>query len=565
MQKTILFFLLLFVLLQSNAQVKWDDGKIPFNEIEWNNYTTSFIGDGNERNMLGIVTAVPYNGVYNFGDEGEQSALDITYTGSLYRLKSNLSDKVQKLYTYDSSEVFFLVPGIYPKNAAQFEYRESINGDKELQPWSNITEFSDVKFSLNNFSKGFAYLGGYKTTWGNFLLVELRKKNTTGNIFSSAVYWKQVKPRIANIYMADEINELFSRMKEYYKGVSSNELKKWQKDYTTEQLGADGLPKKLLLKPEQNSIIFYLSSNVYEKAAIEYAVSKDGKEYIQWKPNEFDNNLIWLKNLPPGDYKLQIRYKMQPQNVTEYPFEIKPAWHQTTLFKIISGSLVAAFFGFILLLFRTVQQKRQLRKTQATKEKAEMDLKQLRSQLNPHFIFNALSSIQGLVNNHELGRANQYLAEFSAILRESLKNNDNDFIPLVQEIKILETYIKLEQLRFGFAYSINISDRLNTSEINMPSLLIQPLIENAIKHGIGALKNDGRLTVDFFSKGNDFCIDIKDNGKGFNENTKDGFGLKLTKDRIQLLNQNNKTQPIILALTTNNGTTVHLTFENWLA
>lgn len=562
MQKTIILLLLLFVSWQSNAQVKWDDGKTP---IEWNNYSTSFIGSGNERTMLGIVTAIPYNGVYSFGDADERNELDMTYSGSLYRFKSNLANNIQKLYTYDSSEVFFLVPGVYASNASEFEYRVLVNGTSEMKPWSKITAFSDVSFSLNNFKKGFAFLGGYKTSWGNFLLVELRKKNNTNNIYSSAVYWKQVKPHIANIYMGDEMNELFARMKESYKGISSDELKKWQKKYTADQIGEGGLPKKLVLKPEENSIIFYLSANVYKRAAIEYTLIKDGSDYVQWKPNDYDNNLIWLKNLPPGDYKLQIRFKMQRQNITEYPFEIKAAWHQTTLFKIISGSLVAAFFGFILLLFRTAKQKRQLKKAQVEREKAEMDLKQLRSQLNPHFIFNALSSIQGLVNSHENERANQYLAEFSAILRESLKNNDKDFIPLVQEIKILETYIKLEQLRFGFTYSINIHDQLNTSEIDMPSLLIQPLIENAIKHGIASFKNEGRLDINFFSNGKDFCIDIKDNGKGFSEGSKDGFGLKLTKDRIQLLNQHSKTQPIILELTSDAGTTVHLTFQNWLA
>ena len=155
MQKTLIFLLSLLVYIDTIAQVKWADGQIPFNNIEWNNYSTSFIGSGNNDYMLGIVTAIPYNGVYSFGDANERNSLDMTFSGAAFRFKSNLSDKVQKLYTYDSSEVFFLVPGIYPNNADQFEYRILLNGEKEVRPWSAVTQFSDVKFSLNNFKKGF--------------------------------------------------------------------------------------------------------------------------------------------------------------------------------------------------------------------------------------------------------------------------------------------------------------------------------------------------------------------------------------------------------------------------
>lgn len=558
MQKTIIFLLSLLVYLDTIAQVKWADGQIPFNNIEWNNYSTSFIGGGNNETMLGIVTAIPYNGVYSFGDADERNSLDMTFSGAAFRFKSNLSDKVQKLYTYDSSEVFFLVPGIYPNNANQFEYRILLNGEKEVRPWSAVIQFSDVKFSLNNFKKGFAYLGGYKTTWGNFLVVDVRKKGSEKSVYTSAVYWKQVKPNIAAVYTTDEFNELFNRLKGSYNNIKEDQLTQKPKTYSADH-------KKLLLKPEENNLIFYLSSNIYKKEAIEYELQKNGEPNIEWKANDYDNNLIWLKNLGPGDYQLRIRFKGQRQNVTEYPFEIKPAWQQTTSFKIISGSLIAAFFGFIMLLFRTAKQKRLLKQEQSQKEQTEIDLKQLRSQLNPHFIFNALSSIQGLVNNNDNESANQYLSQFSSLLRDSLKNNDKDFTPLQQELKILETYIQLEQLRFGFTYTISVIEQLNTSEIELPSLLIQPLIENAIKHGISALKGKGKLVVDFYANGKDFCIKIADNGKGFTATTDEGFGLKLTRDRIRLLNQRNKNQQIQFTIESNNGTIANINFQNWLA
>ena len=188
----------------------------------------------------------------------------------------------------------------------------------------------------------------------------------------------------------------------------------------------------------------------------------------------------------------------------------------------------------------------------------------MRSQLNPHFIFNALGSIQGLVNSNEIVAANQYLSEFSILLRDSLKNNDRDLISLEQELKTIETYIRLEQLRFGFTYTISTGNRLNSSEIEIPSFLIQPLIENAIKHGLPKLKNEGVVLLDFYRSGDNFCIKIADNGNGFSVAAKEGFGLKLTRDRIRLLNQVNKDQQILFDIQGNAGTTVYLIFQNWL-
>jgi LytS/YehU family sensor histidine kinase len=187
--------------------------------------------------------------------------------------------------------------------------------------------------------------------------------------------------------------------------------------------------------------------------------------------------------------------------------------------------------------------------------------------LNPHFIFNALNSIQGLINKNELTSANLYLTEFSSLLRESLKNNDKELIPLNIELKTLETYIKLEQLRFYFNYSFQIDPNINTNTIDVPALLLQPLIENAIKHGISSLDKNGFISISIHQKEKNLVIEISDNGKGFvSSNKTNGFGLKLTNERIQLLNQSYKEQPIKMLIDSDasKGTVIHLVFENWL-
>ena len=130
------------------------------------------------------------------------------------------------------------------------------------------------------------------------------------------------------------------------------------------------------------------------------------------------------------------------------------------------------------------------------KEKLEVSLQSIRSQLNPHFIFNALNSIQALINKNDTDVANKYLSDFSSLLRESLQYNDRVYIPLDIEKQMLDTYLRLEQLRFQFAYSISCSNE-NLANTEIPSLLIQPLVENAVKHGISGLHEKGKIEIVF--------------------------------------------------------------------
>lgn len=543
-------FFILLLLLQSMhvsfAQIKWSNDSIPFSQIEWDNYSTSYIGEESYKAPI-LVTAIPYNGVYsNFAN----APLDISFEGSAFRFQSNLSDNPQKFYTYDSAEVYFLTVNIFRGNANKYEFRV-LNGKTEIVPWHAIDKFTDKDFELNNFQKKCGFLGGYKTTWGNFLLVQLRKKGGDKILSSSAVYWKETKPAVNSVYTSENLNDFFTLLK-----------RPWDKS-----IKPNPLPAKLSFPSSNSTTVFYLSANVFKKEAIEYQLMKDGKVYRDWGANDFDNSFIWLKQLPPGKYQLSIRYRAQRHNVSTYNFEVEPQWQQTTLFKIIAGSLIAAFIGFIALLFYSKGQKKKLDEARLKKEKLEMNLQSIRSQLNPHFVFNALNSIQGLINKNDTAQANMYLTEFSSLLRESLKNKEKEFVPLSEEIKTLETYIKLEQLRFHFKYVISVDEHINTNAVEIPYLLLQPLIENAIKHGVATLHKKGNICIRVYTENKNLLIDVTDNGEGFSYNApSNGFGLKLTRERIEVLNQSLKEEHIKLLIESSEakGSTIHLIFENWL-
>jgi len=547
MKKYFVSMVLLVLALHGFAQIKWSEDSASADKVQWDNYSTSYLGDIDDKFPF-LVTAIPYKGMYsNFDDIN--TPLDLSFKGSLYRFRSDLSDFYsRKLYTYDSSEVYFLTLNLYRSNAKDYEYRIVLNATTVIKPWSEITQFSD--FRMKDFKEGCGFLGGFKTTWGNYLVVELRKKNTDIIYSSAIVYWKAIKPVVNAVFTSKNLNDFFNLLRHSYDVPSKNILL-----------------KQLSFPSSEKTIIFYLTADIFKKEAIEYQLVKEDKIYREWNANDYDNNFIWLKDLPPGKYKLNLRYRVQRQNVSTYDFEITPQWQQTTTFKIISGSLIAAFVGFIVVLIYSAKQKRKLREAQLNKEKIEMNLQSLRLQLNPHFIFNALSSIQNLINTNQTESANNYLTKFSELLRQSLQYNNNKMIPLAIDIQLLDTYIKLEQLRFHFNYTLTVDENLNANAIEIPPMLLQPIAENAVKHGISALQTKGMLQLSVYQKDKDVIAIIKDNGKGFNiSQPRNGYGLKLTAERIAYFNESVTDQHIIVDIQTNEETvtTVSLTFKNWL-
>jgi two-component sensor histidine kinase len=321
------------------------------------------------------------------------------------------------------------------------------------------------------------------------------------------------------------------------------------------------------LKSTQNSLIFLLKGTITDKSQMDYQLVKDGKVYISWRKNDFDNNFIWLKNLPHGKYQLRVRYNAQPEHIGTCNFIIKPPWYQTMVIKLISGSLLTVFLGLIAMVSVLLAQRRKAAIEAEKQKRLQTELQVIRSQLNPHFIFNALSSIQSLVNKQDNIGANNYLTEFSELLRNTLNNAELEQLPLEKEIKILETYLKLEKLRFNFNYQIEVESDINRYETKIPSLLLQPLLENAVKHGISNLKDTGKLLLRFDRKGLDLIATVSDNGKGFDANTVTaGYGLKLVRKRIELLNDVFKNKIVLSIYSDKNSLTeIAVTFINWFA
>ncbi|WP_028890526.1 tetratricopeptide repeat protein [Tenacibaculum sp. 47A_GOM-205m] len=231
-------------------------------------------------------------------------------------------------------------------------------------------------------------------------------------------------------------------------------------------------------------------------------------------------------------------------------------------------SLIAGFFLMILLvyfMFRTNRQQKLANNLLA--------LKSMRSQMNPHFIFNALNSVNSFIAVSDERSANRYLSEFSTLMRAVLENSDEDFIPLTKEIELLELYVKLEHNRFKdkFDYSIDIDKSIPLDEYSIPPMLLQPYIENAIWHGLRYKEEKGKLNISMAKKDNDAIrILIEDDGVGReksiemktkNQLKQKSKGMSTIKKRVAILNdmyQDRITVAVSNAFENGSGTKVEL-------
>jgi len=526
-------------------------------QIDWMNYSTSFQGNGKEGTHPVLVTAIPYNGIYGGASYSSNTPEDSSLADSHSAPEEQRPRYFGISYTIDSGYVYFLAPGTHRNNADKYEFRVLLDKKTLLLPWGPITRFTDPGKVLNEFKDQYGFLGGYKNTWGHSVIVDLREKATKTIISSAMVFWRNAHPSLSRIYTAQNLQNLIGGRRPY--GDS-------QPDSAMNSRLAALAQGRLQLQPRDNTLIFYVNAQVYRRQALEYQLLHDGSPDRPWGPNDFDNNAIFLQNLPPGQYTLQLRLRAQRHNVSSYTFTIRPAWYETKLFRIGLGALEGASLIAVILLVILFRQRRRTRREKNAREKLGLELGYIRSQLNPHFIFNALSSIQGLVNSHQLDAANRYLTDFGSLLRDSLAGSDKDSHPLPQEIRILDTYLSLEQLRFGFRYEITTAPDLPADTTEIPAFLLQPLVENAVKHGVSGLHADGLVHITFSQENANFIAEVTDNGKGWDTTAEaKGYGLRLTKQRINLLNQLSPQQPITLTIRsqTGDGATIRLQFTNW--
>lgn len=322
---------------------------------------------------------------------------------------------------------------------------------------------------------------------------------------------------------------------------------------------------ELMLPYNENTIsIGFEPLNVQYPNKLQYRYKVIGLTNSNWSKLTKDKS-INLTYLPNGNYKIRLEIKdlfsgrISLSDILK--IQITPPFWKTWWFVLSSFALTCSI-GYLIYINRIREIKNQERaKAEVQKRLAETKIEALQSQMNPHFIFNAMNSIQNYIIDNNTDDALMYMGEFSKIIRQTLNNSSTQRIALADEIEYLQSYVKLENMRFKnqVAFELNIDERLDLFETEIPPMLIQPFIENVFVHAFDSHSINPRLILSFQQKGNYMICEIADNGKGMMPNNLNKLhsskGIDLVKERIALFQIENS-KPVEISSILNIGTSI---------
>jgi ligand-binding sensor domain-containing protein len=300
------------------------------------------------------------------------------------------------------------------------------------------------------------------------------------------------------------------------------------------------------LKPYENNLRFQFVGLDYPS---------DGKITYEYRLLNSDSawtttlqNSIEYSQLPHGSYTFEVRALafdgFPSANVASVSFTVAPYWYQTWAFRILAGLALATTLAGIFM----VRTKALRMRNQIELRMLESEQKALRSQMNPHFIFNSLNSIQRFITTNNTNESIRYLTKFGRLMRSILDNSMSPAIPIGDELSALKLYLELETLRANqkFDYHIFLDPKLDPLSDRIPPLLLQPYVENAIWHGIMAKEGRGNIRISLNSEGSTILCAIEDDGigrakarelKGANPTGRRSHGMNITAERLALLNR----------------------------
>ncbi|MGZ8537683.1 MAG: sensor histidine kinase, partial [Flavisolibacter sp.] len=317
-----------------------------------------------------------------------------------------------------------------------------------------------------------------------------------------------------------------------------------------------------------------LMRDIYEDLSHLYAKQKDfakAYEYHQLfstlKDNVLDETTTQQLNELETRYETGEKDKQIVLLEKEWQVQEKEAQRQATLKKAFIGGLLLISLLAILLVYifrqRFKNQKllslknNEIRDADFKRHMSELEMKALRAQINPHFLFNCMNSINRMILQGETERASAYLTKFSKLVRLILENAETPTVSLENELALLESYIQLEELRFKgkISYNISVDKSIEPESTYLPSMVLQPFVENAIWHGLMHKEGNekGKISIAVIEENGRLLCTIEDNGVGreraqqlLEKSVLKGrsMGMKITEDRLKLLN-NGSAEPII--------------------
>lgn len=362
----------------------------------------------------------------------------------------------------------------------------------------------------------------------------------------------QIKDELATIYLNTNQTEKAKEIK--------NELiveAQQQQDVTTEIQQKQSLATILMQEADNNTEALQLLQDSYSKA-IANSNTLEAKKSLELLIDYYRNKGDYSKSIQLYDQFLKKLDALVKSDSSLLDYSLIAATEEkikqlekekklqdeliaeTKRFNYMLAGAILLIVLFLLLMVRAFYSVKRKNK--------EIALQSLRREMNPHFIFNSLNSVnQFIAENKEL-EANKYLSSYSQLMRSVMENSNKDFILLSKEIELIKKYLALEHLRFKekFDYRISLDEKLDAESIYIPNMLLQPQLENAIWHGLRYKDDKGTLTLNITLNTNAVCVCIEDNGIGLtkskelktlNQKAHDSRGLNNTMERIYLLNE----------------------------
>ncbi len=266
-----------------------------------------------------------------------------------------------------------------------------------------------------------------------------------------------------------------------------------------------------------------------------------------------ENPYFQVSRPPPGSYQLKIKAAPAEghwmKEELSLDIQVSHAFYQRTWFLVSLPFIVLILSYFTSVWYVNRIRQQQEHQTRINKKFAELELQALQSQMNPHFVFNALGAVQYFIQNNNARAADSFLAKFAKLMRMFLESSKNKYISLYAELEMLSLYCELEQMRYDkkFDFNISVGKTIDTHNRELPSILIQPFVENAINHGLFHKKEKGQLSIEFEEDhlGNLTCS-IKDDGVGRvkadqikqqTNRTHKSRGMQIVRERLEVLQQ----------------------------
>ncbi|SHI51230.1 sensor histidine kinase [Flavobacterium terrae] len=511
---------------KDRMESNWDSVFYSFTQSEKKDYNNIILNAKGKSTAYDSINKTIYfatnNGLFYIGQNGLLSELK----------HKNASLNITKL-SYEQGKIY------------------ACNGDLNLFQIDNNT-ISEINFPATIQQENVE-----RTILKNRLLFIITNKY----IFEFDLRTKKLK-QIIHINSNIEVNDIILKNNSYYISTNRGLIIKKQEVYNRsnptfiiENIKANNeVVTKLKLNDlaydENNIHITYrfLSPTPFEEHEFLYRINES-----QWQKADILNPELVLNSLTHGSYTIEFVLNSNFKNTTKIHFTInRPFWLQFPFIFGASVFLLAFMYWLYRINIKKIEKRNQLvlDKINMEKNANQSKLKAIKSQMNPHFFYNALNTLQSFILSNEKRLAIDYLSKFSNLTRTILEMTEKDFISISEEVKTLQLYLDIEKGRFDedFSYEIQVGKNIDQESIKIPTMLLQPYVENAVKHGLLHKQGDKKVTISFEIQNNELHIGIDDNGIGRQKSNElnqiknknhQSFATEALQNRIDLLNEHN--------------------------